>query len=138
MAGRADVVQLLHDESDKLKLNIRTQMGPASTPLHLAAERGHVECVVTLIECGASLEAVDRRCRTAKEVAAENGKRQVVHSITLFGALLISTAKHSFIPRLPYCKRRKAGGSLGTRLAKHRFIPNAVEGISVYLCQDIE
>lgn len=85
MAGRADVIRLLKEECDSLNLNIRTQKGPASSPLHLAAERGHVECVVALLECGASLEAVDRRCRTAKDVAAENGKRQVVHMITLFG-----------------------------------------------------
>jgi uncharacterized protein YcgL (UPF0745 family) len=38
---------------------------------------------VALVECGAFLDAVDRRCRTPKDVAAENGKRQVVHTLTL-------------------------------------------------------
>lgn len=85
MAGREDVVRLLNEECDSLNFNVRTQRGPASSPLHLAAERGHVECVMALLECGALLEAVDRRCRTAKDVAAENGKREVVHIITLFG-----------------------------------------------------
>ena len=85
MAGREDVVRLLKEECDSLNFNVRTQRGPASSPLHLAAERGHVECVKALLEWGALLEAVDRRCRTAKDVAAENGKREVVHMITLFG-----------------------------------------------------
>lgn len=86
MAGRGDVVQLLKEECrDTLDIDARTQHGPASTALHLAAERGHVECVVSLVECGATVEAVDRRCRNAKDVAKENGKRQVVQVITLIG-----------------------------------------------------
>lgn len=88
MAGRAHVIQLLAEECDLLNLNVRTQQGPASTALHLAAERGHVECVLALLECGASLDAVDRRCRTAKDIARETGKRQVVHTITLIGKQL--------------------------------------------------
>lgn len=83
MAGQGDVVRLLHEECEMLDLNIRTQRGPASTPLHLAAERGHVECVMALIECGASLEAVDRRFRTVRDIATENGQRQVAHVISL-------------------------------------------------------
>lgn len=83
MAGQGDVVKLLYEECETLDLNVRTQRGPASTPLHLAAERGHVECVMTLIECGASLEAVDRRFRTVKDVAVEHGQRQVAHVISL-------------------------------------------------------
>lgn len=83
MAGQGDVVRLLHEECETLDLNVRTQRGPASTPLHLAAERGHVECAMALIECGASLEAVDRRFRTARDVASENGQRQIAHVIAL-------------------------------------------------------
>ncbi len=83
MTGQGHVVQLLHEECETLDLNVRTQRGPASTPLHLAAERGHVECAMALIECGASLEAVDRRFRTVKDVASENGQRQVAHVISL-------------------------------------------------------
>ena len=83
IAGQTEVVRLLHEECDTLDLNVRTQRGPALTPLHLASERGHVECVMTLIECGASLEAVDRRFRTVRDVAVENGQRQVAHVIAL-------------------------------------------------------
>lgn len=83
MAGQGDVVRLLYEECETLDLNVRTQRGPALTPLHLASERGHVECVMALIECGASLKAVDRRCRTVKDVAIENGQRQVAHVISL-------------------------------------------------------
>ena len=83
MAGRGDVIRLLTEESDSLNLNVRTQRGPASTPLHLAAERGHIECVMALIECGALLDVCDRRCRTPKDVAAESGQKQVVYAITI-------------------------------------------------------
>lgn len=83
MSGQGDVVRLLYEECETLDVNVRTQRGPACTPLHLGAERGHVECVMTLIECGASLEAVDRRCRTAKDSAIENGQRQVTHVLNM-------------------------------------------------------
>ena len=86
MAGREDVIRLLKEEcQDAINMDARTHHGPASTALHLSAERGHVECVLALLECGASLEAVDRRCRNAKDVAKENGRRQVVQVITLIG-----------------------------------------------------
>lgn len=83
MSGQTDVVRLLYEECQTLDVNVRTQRGPACTPLHLAAERGHVECAMTLVECGASLEAVDRRCRTAKDSAIENGQRQVAHVLNM-------------------------------------------------------
>ena len=86
MAGREDVVRLLREEcQDAIDMDARTQHGPASTPLHLAAERGHVDCVTALLECGATIEAVDRRCRNARDVAKENGKRQVVQVMALIG-----------------------------------------------------
>ena len=91
MAGLDDVVRLLKDEcQEAINMDIRTQSGPASTALHLAAERGHTECVVALLQCGATLEAVDRRCRNAKDVAKENGQREVVQVITLVGKSLLS------------------------------------------------
>ena len=86
MAGRADVVTLLREDcQDSLDINVRTQRGPASTPLHLASERGHVECVMALLECGSVLDMVDRRCRTAKDVAIEHGRRQVTFTIAAAG-----------------------------------------------------
>ena len=85
MAGRADVIELLVEECGDLDLNVRTLKGPASTPLHLAAERGHVECVLSLVKNGAFLSAFDWRCRTPKDVATENGRKQVVHAILLIG-----------------------------------------------------
>lgn len=85
MAGRPDVIHLLAEECEGMEINARAQCGPASTPLHLAAERGHEECVIALVECGARLDIVDRRCRSAKDVAVENGHASVMHAISLFG-----------------------------------------------------
>ena len=95
MAGREDVVRLLKEECrETLNMDARTQHGPASTPLHLAAERGHTECVLSLLECGATVTAVDRRCRNARDVAKENGKRQVVQVITLIGECIFYVHVH--------------------------------------------
>ena len=38
---------------------------------------------MVLIQCGASLEAVDRRCRTARDVAAEHGRKEIVHVVCM-------------------------------------------------------
>lgn len=86
MAGRDDVVRLLREEcQEAINMDARTLHGPASTALHLAAERGHTECALALLNCGADVGAVDRRWRTARDVARENGRRQVVRVITLIG-----------------------------------------------------
>ncbi len=37
---------------------------------------------MALIDCGASLTAVDRRCRTAKDIAIEKGHGKVIVAIT--------------------------------------------------------
>ena len=101
MAGREDVVRLLKEEcQETINMDARTQHGPASTPLHLAAERGHTECVLTLLECGATIGVVDRRCRNAKDVAKENGKRQVVQVITLVGKYTAQLFSLKFAVRL--------------------------------------
>lgn len=113
MAGREDVVRLLREEcQDTINLDVRTQSGPASTALHLAAERGHTECVVALLECGATLEAVDRRCRNAKDVAKENGKMEVVQVITLVGKNIVETFYFNYTIFLPEMEKAAKRGEV--------------------------
>lgn len=75
---------------DDLDINIRTLEGPASTPLHLAAQRGHTEAVIALVDCGAILHSIDRCWRTPQDVALEYNHLNVVFVINMFGKLSIS------------------------------------------------
>lgn len=89
MAGHSDIIYLLHRELEELDANVRTEEGPASTPLHLAAGRGHAQCVIALIECGAILNAVDRCWRRPLDVAIEHRHFHVVHVINMYGTSLL-------------------------------------------------
>ena len=66
-------------------MNIRTTQGPASTPLHLAAQRGKSEAVIALVDGGALLESVDRCWRTPLDVAVEHKRSHVIHILKVFG-----------------------------------------------------
>lgn len=85
MAGNPDVIRVLHSELEYLDINIRTTQGPASTPLHLAAQRGKVEAVIALVDLGALIESVDRCWRTPLDVAIEYKQLQVVHVLKVYG-----------------------------------------------------
>ena len=87
MAGQADIIRLLYSELEYLDINIRTDEGPASTPLHLAAQRGKAEAVIALVDCGAILDSVDRCWRTPLDVAVEYGQLHVAHVLKLYGKL---------------------------------------------------
>ena len=85
MAGHDDIIRLLYTELQYLDMNIRTAQGPASTPLHLAAQRGRGEAVIALVDCGALTESVDRCWRTPLDVATEHNHLHVVHILKVFG-----------------------------------------------------
>ena len=85
LSGSTAVIRLLSSRFAHLNLNIRTEGGPGSTPLHLASQRNHADAVIALVECGAMLNAVDRCWRTPKDVAVETGNDQIVHIIRMFG-----------------------------------------------------
>lgn len=84
MTGQADIIRLLYSELEYLDINIRTDEGPASTPLHLAAQRGKAEAVIALVDCGAILDSVDRCWRTPLDVAVEHGQLHVAHVLKLY------------------------------------------------------
>lgn len=76
---------MLKKELEEIDVNIRTDEGPASTPLHLAAQKNNAETVIALVECGAVLNAVDRCWRTPLDVALEYESHNVVHVISMYG-----------------------------------------------------
>lgn len=98
MAGHSEIIYLLHKELEELDVNVRTEEGPASTALHLAAGRGHAECVIALVECGAILNAVDRCWRTPLDVAIEQHHCDVVHVLNMYGmSPLFACISHKFV-----------------------------------------
>lgn len=88
-AGNADIIQFLATEVEGLDVDVYTHGPPSFTPLHLAAQQGHTEAVIALIESGASLDIVDRYCRTPKDLASERKKRDVVHIINVYGKYIV-------------------------------------------------
>ena len=85
IAGNADIIQFLVTEVEGIDLNIHTSGPPSFTPLHLAAQHGHTEAVITLVDCGATLNAMDRCCRTPKDLAIEMRETDVVYVIIMYG-----------------------------------------------------
>lgn len=63
------------------------------TPLHLAAQRGHVEAVSALLDLRADLEAVDDRRRTALHLAAYRGHAAMVEALVVRRAS-VNSADH--------------------------------------------
>ena len=95
LSGSTAVIKLLVTNFSNLNLNIRTEGGPGSTPLHLAAQQNHADAVTVLIESGALLNAVDRCWRTPKDVAIEAGNHQIVHIIRMFGKCMYFGFKYN-------------------------------------------
>lgn len=49
-----------------------------NTALHLAAARGHKECVTFLVNFGANLYVMDMEGHTAQDLAAMNGRDDIL------------------------------------------------------------
>ena len=81
-----DVIELKSLVKKPLNPNVRDENG--TTPLHCAAERGHVESLLLLIEAGAEKNAQDqgRDGKTPLHVAAVSGQLDVVRHLVEVGA----------------------------------------------------
>lgn len=88
ISGNADIIQFLVEEVEGVDLDIRTTVPPLLTPLHLAAEQGHGDAVIALLDSGATVGAVDQNFKTPKDLALELEKSEVVHIITKYGAFV--------------------------------------------------
>ena len=64
-----------------------------NTALHFAAARGHMPCVTFLAKFGSNLWALDIDFHTAKELAAMNGRDEVLRFLDAAAAKEESTNK---------------------------------------------
>ena len=61
------------------------EVGPFGTPLHGAAENGHLEIVRLLVECGADVAALDPAGRTPLAAATQAGHTAVAEYLAGIG-----------------------------------------------------
>lgn len=67
-----------------------------NTALHLAAARGHKDCVTFLVNFGANLYAMDIDNHTAQELAAINGRDDILRYLDSVAAKLENNDKLVF------------------------------------------
>ena len=79
MASYVTVLRLLLSKGGDP--NARSTLADKGTPLHLAAEYGHLSIVGLLMEYGADREAINMNGKTAVEVAIERSHGEVVERI---------------------------------------------------------
>ena len=60
--------------------------GFGATPLHRAAQRGHLDIVCFLVESGASRHSTDKDGKTALDLASDSGHAEVVRFLSEFEA----------------------------------------------------
>ena len=85
-SGNTTAVRALLD-ADRTLVNARDS--DASTPLHCAAWKGHVEVVTLLLESGADIQAKNENCHwgdTALHAAAHGNQRAVAEALIDRGA----------------------------------------------------
>lgn len=77
------LVILLHNDGQSVHYRARD----GSSPLHLAAKRGHVLCTQILLSCGADMTLVDNNGHTALQLA-EEARMAGMSRLVLGGTLL--------------------------------------------------
>jgi ankyrin repeat protein len=69
------------DAADRDGSVAELSLAPTSTPLHLAAEKGHSSVVMLLVRAGASTDARDAQGRTARDLALEHERENVLEML---------------------------------------------------------
>lgn len=82
--GLDNAVALLLEGDEKVDANHQDSYG--ATALHLAAQNGHVAVARLLLDCSASIDAVDIRGRTPVAWASRNGYQAMAELLILRGA----------------------------------------------------
>lgn len=66
------------------KVNVNLSNSDGWTPLQLAARRGSLQCVKLLLEAGANVHARTQAGKTPRDLAAANGRQDVVPVLELY------------------------------------------------------
>eukprot|EP00049_Salpingoeca_infusionum_P007935 m.128129 g.128129 ORF g.128129 m.128129 type:complete len:1073 (+) comp13865_c0_seq1:107-3325(+) len=86
--GSPDLLTLLLDSAPEDGVNVTDDY--QSTPLHFATLRVNMDCVRSLLQRGANIDAVDKQGETPLHIACIHGRTQVVSILLGFNANLMS------------------------------------------------
>ncbi|NP_001264599.1 ankyrin repeat and SOCS box protein 12 [Gallus gallus] len=78
--------KLLHQDRYKRVINSRSGWGVPSTPLHLAASKGHLRSLEVLLSHGAEVDSLDVKAQTPLFTAVSNGQLECVKALLEAGA----------------------------------------------------
>ncbi len=96
--GYEEMVAILLSSGAYVGLTIERGALAGKTPLHGAAEGGHIEIVKVLVAHGAKINAIDKVGLTPLHFAAENGHKEVVSVLCARGADIQARDKNSRMP----------------------------------------
>ncbi|KAI9359203.1 ankyrin repeat-containing domain protein [Zopfochytrium polystomum] len=98
----------------------------STVPLHLACDRGHLDVVEFLLQCGASIDSRDDEGSSSLHYAAANGSTEVISYLVAKGADVNARTPEGWTPLLSACTHGRADSvrrllQCGARLANPDF-----------------
>ena len=124
--GDLDLIRSLHDDQH---VSVNTSSNEGSTPLHLAAQKGHDSTIRILHELGSVVNPVDNNGSTPLHKAAYNGHDSTIRLLHELGGS-VSTVNN--IGSSPLCDASQYG-HVSTILVLHELgadLSGSLEGIS--------
>jgi ankyrin repeat protein len=98
--GCVKVIEALLEHNADVNCTVKTDIGSEcyGTPLHIAAQNGHLEIVKVLLKFGAIIDSQDECGRTALHLASRAGHEQIVTALLKHGSDINMLSKDSCTP----------------------------------------